>query len=177
MVSVKSFHQPRQARSAVLLILIFLISGIPVSNESGQADIDDSVEWLRFDLPDDSIRNLVGQLDETLSMEERPLLAHSRLGVHDASGLLFDDEIPEELLVTRPDLSLVLVSTDYRFSEVREAISDQNGVEVREFIAPSGLLVQGTQNGLSMLKDVKFFNIFLSSDSSNTLKEFEAKLI
>ena len=84
MVSVKSFHRPRQARSAVLLILIFLISGIPVSNESGQADIDDSVEWLRFDLPDDSIRNLVGQLDQTLSMEERPLLAHSRLGVHDA---------------------------------------------------------------------------------------------
>ena len=155
MVSVKSFHQPRQARSAVLLILIFLISGIPVSNESGHTGTDDSVEWLRFDLPDDSIRNLVGQLDETLSMEERPLLAHSRLGVHDASGLLFDDEIPEELLVTRPDLSLVLVSTDYRFSEVREVISDQNGVEVREFIAPSGLLVQGTQNGLSMLKDVK----------------------
>ena len=155
MVSVKSFHQPRQARSAVLIILIFLISGIPVSNESGQADINDGVEWLRFDLPDDSIRNLVGQLDQTLSMEERPLLAHSRLGVHDASGLLFDDEIPEELLVTRPDLSLVLVSTDYRFSEVREVISDQNGVEVREFIAPSGLLVQGTQNGLSMLKDVK----------------------
>ena len=116
---------------------------------------ESNVEWIRFDLPEDSIRNLVGELDESLALEERPLLAHSRLGIHDASGVLFDTDIPEELLVSRPDLSLVLVSTDYRISEVRSAISDHPGVEVREFIAPSGLMIQGTQNGLNSVSSIE----------------------
>ena len=115
---------------------------------------ESNVEWIRFDLPEDSIRNLVGELDESLALEERPL-AHSRLGIHDASGVLFDTDIPEELLVSRPDLSLVLVSTDYRISEVRSAISDQPGVTVREFISPSGLMIQGTQTGLSSLISIE----------------------
>ncbi len=122
----------------------------PVINEE-----ESNVEWIRFDLPEDSIRNLVGELDESLALEERPLLAHSRLGIHDASGVLFDTDIPEELLVSRPDLSLVLVSTDYRISEVRAAISDHPGVTVREFISPSGLLIQGTQNGLSSVISIE----------------------
>ena len=116
---------------------------------------ESNVEWIRFDLPEDSIRNLVGELDQSLALEERPLLAYSRLGIHDASGVLFDTEIPEELLVSRPDLSLVLVSTDYRISEVRSAISDHPGVEVREFISPSGLMIQGTQNGLNSVSSIE----------------------
>ena len=149
------FHRPKGVRKAVLLLIVFLLSGVPIANQSVQISEEGDTEWIRFDLPEDSIRNLVGQLDETLSLEERPLLAHSRLGIHDASGVLFETEIPEELLTIRPDLALVLVSTEYRFSEVRDSISDQNGVEVREFIAPSGLLVQGTQNGLNLMKEIE----------------------
>ena len=142
-------------RRAFLLLLIFLLSGIPVVNQPAQISEESNVEWVRFDLPKDSIRNFVGELDESLSLEERPLIAHSRLGIHDTSGILFENEIPDELLVSRPDLALVLVSTEHRFSEVRASISDQNGVEVREFISPSGLLVQGTQAGLARLSDVQ----------------------
>ena len=142
-------------RRAFLLLLIFLLSGIPVVNQPAQISEESNGEWVRFDLPKDSIRNFVGELDESLSLEERPLIAHSRLGIHDTSGILFENEIPDELLVTRPDLALVLVSTEHRFSEVRASISDQNGVEVREFISPSGLLVQGTQAGLGRLSDVQ----------------------
>ena len=151
----RGFSRPRGVRKALLLILIFLISGMPLTNQSTQPSEEAGTEWLRFDLPDDSIRNLVGQLDAALSLEERPLLAYSRLGIHDASGVLFETEIPEELLTVRPDLSLVLVSNEYRLSEVRASISDQSGVEVREFIAPSGLLIQGTQSGLAMVKDIE----------------------
>ena len=149
------FHRPRGVRKAVLLLLVFLLSGMPITNQSVQISEEGDTEWIRFNLPDDSIRNLVGELDEALSLEERPLLAYSRLGIHDASGVLFETEIPEELLTIRPDLALVLVSTEYRFSEVRASISDQIGVEVREFIAPSGLLVQGTQSGLDMMKEIE----------------------
>ena len=145
--------RPRPVRKALILVILFLFSGIPIANQSVSVSEEAEVEWIRFDLPGDSIRNLVGQLNENLSMEDRPLLAHSRIGIHDASGVLFEHEIPEELLVPRSDLSLVLVSTEHRLSDVRSAISDHNGIEVREFIAPSGLLVQGTQNGLSKLFD------------------------
>ena len=148
------FRRPRHVRRVVLILLVFLLSGIPIVNQSEPFEEDAEVEWIRFDLPDDSIRNLVGHLDEALSLEERPLLAHSRLGVHDSSGVLFEHDIPEELLVSRPDLSLVLISTDFRLSEVRESLADHPGVEVREFIAPSGLLVQGTQNGLTSMKNI-----------------------
>ena len=146
--------RPRSVRKALLLVLIFVLSGIPIANQSVSPTEEPEIEWIRFDLPKDSIRNLVGQLDENLSLEERPLLAHSRIGIHDASGVLFEHDIPEELLVPRSDLALVLVSTDYRLSEVRASITDQPGVEVREFIAPSGLMVQGTQAGLANLIDI-----------------------
>ena len=149
-----NFHRPRHVRRAFLLLIVFLLSGIPVVNQPAAFEEESNVEWIRFDLPEDSIRNLVGELDESLSLEQRPLLAHSRLGVHDASGVLFEHEIPNELLTSRPDLSLVLVATDFRLSEVRAQISDHPGVEVREFIAPSGLLIQGTQNGLVSVKDI-----------------------
>lgn len=141
-------------RRAFLLLVLFLLSGIPVVNQPQVAEEESGVEWVRFDLPKDSIRNFVGQLNESISLEERPLLAHSRLGIHDSSGVLFDRDIPEELLVSRPDIRLVLVSTEYRFSEIRNLISDHRGVEVREFISPSGLMVQGTQSGLAGLSEI-----------------------
>ena len=148
------FQRPRSVRRALFLLIVLLLSTMPIANQSVSVDEEDNVEWIRYDLPDDSIRNLVGQLDETLTLEQRPLLAHSRIGIHDASGVLFEHEIPPELLVSRPDLSLILVSTDFRFSEVRQSISDHPGVEVREFISPSGLLVQGTQNGLDTMTEI-----------------------
>ncbi len=141
-------------RRAFLLLVIFLLSGIPVVNQPEVISEEPGVEWVRFDLPEDSIRNLVGELDESLSLEERPLLAHSRLGIHDSSGVLFEHEIPDELLTSRPDMRLVLVSTEFRFSDVRDSISDHKGVEVREFISPSGLMVQGTQNGIIGLSEI-----------------------
>ena len=141
-------------RRALFLVLIFLLAGVPAVNQPAQISEETDVEWVRFDLPKDTIRNFVGELDESLSLEERPLIAHSRLGIHDTTGILFEHEVPDELLNSRPDLALVLVSTEFRFSEVRSEIADKNGVEVREFIAPSGLLIQGTQAGLSRLGDM-----------------------
>jgi len=141
-------------RRALLLLVIFLLSGIPVVNQPEQIPEEPGIEWVKFDLPKDSIRNFVGQLDSSQSLEDRPMIAHSRLGIHDSSGILFEQDIPEELLIPRPDLILVLVSNEFRFAEVRADISEQNGVEVREYIAPSGLLVQGTQPGLARLSQV-----------------------
>ncbi|RZD39720.1 MAG: hypothetical protein CXT71_03125 [Methanobacteriota archaeon] len=110
--------------------------------------------WIRFDLPQESMKGLVGVLDDSLSLEQRPLIAHSRLGIHDANGVLFNREIPDELMVFRADLSILLVSSDYRIAEVRAEVDDIPGLSVREFISPSGLMVQGTQSALGLAKSV-----------------------
>ena len=141
-------------RKPLLLLFVLLLSLLPMSSFSEVEDEEEEIQWIKFDLPKDTIRNFVGTLDNSLALEDRSVIAHSRLGIHDSNGILFDDEIPEELLVTRPDLAIVLVSNDHRFAEVRSSVSDIIGVEVREFIAPSGLLIQGTQIGLSSVKDV-----------------------
>ncbi|MDP6869552.1 MAG: S8 family serine peptidase [Candidatus Poseidoniaceae archaeon] len=135
------------------MLSILLLSSIPMYSPSIDSTSDDGVQWIRFDLPEDSMKGLVGELDQSLSLETRPVIAHSRLGVHDISGVLFHQEIPDELLVMRPDLSLVLIDSEYRFAEVRSQIDDIQGISVREFIAPSGLLVQGTQYALSKLSN------------------------
>ena len=114
----------------------------------------DGIQWIRFDLPEDAMKGLAGMLDETLSLEERPVLAHSRLGIHDVNGVLFDDEIPDSLLIPRSDLSLVLISSEFRFSEVRAELDSIQGLAVREFISPSGLMIQGTQQALSIANGV-----------------------
>ena len=147
-------QRPINVRKAVLLLFILLLSSAPMGSFSEVIEEQADVEWIKFDLPKDTIRNFVGTLDNSLALEDRSVIAHSRLGIHDSKGTLFNLEIPEELLVTRPDLALILISNDHRFAEVRLEIDELQGVEVREFIAPSGLLVQGTQFGLNSLKDV-----------------------
>ena len=105
-------------RKVICMLGILLLASIPLANDSEVSQTEDGIEWTKFELPKDTIRNLVGHLDESISLEERPLLAHSRLGIHDASGVLFDRDIPHELLVPRSDLSLVLVSTEFRLSDI-----------------------------------------------------------
>jgi len=143
--------RPTAVRRVLLMLSILLLSSIPLSSSPLAENENSQVEWIRFDLPEDSMKGLVGELDRSLSLENRPVIAHSRLGVHDTSGVLFDYEIPEELLQPRADLSLVLVDSNYRFAEVRSSIDEINGLSVREFISPSGLLVQGTQYAQSLL--------------------------
>ncbi len=156
LVIIPKTHSPRpnNVRKAVLLLFILLLSSAPMGSFSEVQDEQEDIEWIKFDLPKDTIRNFVGTLDNSLALENRSVIAHSRLGIHDSKGTLFNLEIPEELLVTRPDLALILVSNDHRFAEVRFEIDELPGVEVREFIAPSGLLVQGTQFGLNSIKDI-----------------------
>ena len=104
-------------RKAALLLVILLLSVVPISSFSDVQEKEPGVEWIKFDLPKDTIRNFVGTLDNSLALENRSVIAHSRLGIHDASGILFEYEIPDELLVTRPDpvsyTHLTLPTTPY----------------------------------------------------------------
>ena len=42
------FRRPRHVRRVVLILLVFLLSGIPIVNQSEPFEEDAEVEWIRF---------------------------------------------------------------------------------------------------------------------------------
>ena len=134
---------------AIALISLFVLQSTspllhPVGVDSIKMDSQGGIEWVQFDLVDGVYSDAVGYSDFTSSAEEREHIASSRIGTFDASGLQVERPVPNEWLMTRFDLRLVLVSNEMLMMDMRVALDEIPGLEVREFIAPSGLLVQGT---------------------------------
>ena len=75
-------------------------------------------------------------------LDDRAPFADSRLGRFSDEGLLIDRPLPETLLTPRPDLRLVIVDLEMPLTVAREEFAAVQGMAVREFIAPSGLLLQ-----------------------------------
>lgn len=116
-------------------------SGGPLQN-------DDGVEWVQFDLVDGVYADAVGVFDEGEGGEQRQITADTRIGLFDANGLHLDRPMPSAWLQGRTDLRLVLVDYTVELQQVRSEIENLQGVTVREFISPSGLILQGTPSAL-----------------------------
>ena len=56
--------------------------------------------------------------------------------------------MPASLLEPRFDVLMLIVSNEMHLQEVRSELDREPGLSVREFIAPSGLMVQGTPDAL-----------------------------
>ena len=100
-------------------------------------------EWVKFDLRDDVYQEAHGVLDASTSEEQRGLFATTPIGTFDASGLTLDRPVPENLLAPRFDVLMLIVSNGMPMTSVRADLNQIAGLEVREFISPSGLMVQG----------------------------------
>ena len=138
--------------SAGLFVLLLLLSTsssllLPKDGASGEATTFNP-EWVRFDVREDVYREAQGLLDEGLSTETRAPLAQSPMGVFDVGGLRLNQPVPEALLEPRFDVLLLIVSNELRLQDVRGGLGQVPGLAVREYIAPSGLLVQGTPAAL-----------------------------
>ena len=137
--------------SAVALVFLLLLStnsALFFSDESPKESMNLSPEWVKFEVKHDVYFDAVGVLDETLLNEEREPLARSPFGTYDVNGLNLARPVPADLLEPRFDLLLLLVSNELRLQDVRSELSSIQGLAVREFIAPSGLMVQGTPHAL-----------------------------
>jgi len=141
-----------------LIILFLLQSTSPLLHPTGvgssEIELEGGIEWVQFDLIDDVYSDAVGYSEYSPSSENREIIASSRIGTFDINGFQLDRPIPGEWMVTRFDLSLVLVSNEVLMLDVRTALNDIPGLAVREFIAPSGLLIQGTPFALTTLSSV-----------------------
>ena len=141
------------------LITLFLLQSTspllhPVGVDSSEMESDGGIEWVQFDLVDGVYSDAVGYSEYSPASEIREVIAKSRIGTFDVTGFQLDRPVPEEWMLPRLDLSLILISNELLMMDVRTSLDDMPGLAVREFIAPSGLLVQGTPFALSSLSSV-----------------------
>ena len=150
---MKMNHSMRWAVALVTLFVLQSASPLIHPNPSSVSSMqpDGGIEWVQFDLVEGVYSDAIGHEEYTTQLESRSELAVSRIGTFDAHGLELQRPVPSDWLTPRLDLSLVIVSKEVLLLDVRNAIEAIPGLAIREFIAPSGLLIQGTPIALSML--------------------------
>ncbi|MDP6333894.1 MAG: hypothetical protein QF479_04585, partial [Candidatus Poseidoniaceae archaeon] len=143
----------RATKGAILLVALFVlqsISSILIPEDSFLDEENDygQVEWVRFDLEEGVYNDAKGTLDESVELEERSVYAGTTLGIYDDIGLTLNRPVPLEWMQARHDLSLLLISNQINMLDARQEINEIQGLEIREFIYPSGLIIQGTASAL-----------------------------
>ena len=154
-----------QARRTVLgawfLVTLFVLqstfSTVDLHHSSFEQTLhnDDGVEWVQFDLIDGVYSDAVGAAEEGNTTEHRTVTADTRIGLFDVNGLHLDRPVPSAWMQGRTDLRLVLIDSSVELQEVRRTINQIQGVAVREYISPSGLLVQGTPHALESAASIQ----------------------
>ena len=136
--------QSRTLFLAPILVMLLLTTSLLTVGMVDLEEQENLVEVVHFEVSADTYHNLNGYFDDQNLVEDRLLTANSRLGIWDSSGLEVSRPIPTEYLEPRADLSLLIIDNSRYISDVREELNSLRGLEVKEFISPSGLIVQGT---------------------------------
>ena len=152
-VGEENMQSIRASKGAILLVALFVlqsISSILTPEDSFLDEQDDygQIEWVQFDLEEGVFHNAIGILDESVELEQRSVYAGTTLGIYDDSGLTLSRPVPIEWMQARHDLSLVLISNQINMLDARLELGEIQGLEIREFIYPSGLIIQGTESAL-----------------------------
>ena len=128
----------------VVLLLFSTSSSLLLPSQPSGEVTTFNPEWVRFDVREDVYRDAQGVMDTNLASENRDQLARTPIGVFDHLGFTLDRPVPEALLEPRFDVLMLVVSNDMRLHDVRNELDQEPGLAVREFVSPSGLMVQGT---------------------------------
>ena len=146
-------------RQLVVIFLILLLgaSTSPMFSIQSPPSTEDNLdnEWVRFNIKEDVYHDAVGVLDESLEREHRGTLAIGPFATFDTSGIELHRPVPSQWMEPREDLLMVLVSDEVRLIEARNELSFIEGLAVREFVSPSGLIVQGTPTALRTAQQVQ----------------------
>ncbi|MEC8106492.1 MAG: S8 family serine peptidase, partial [Candidatus Thermoplasmatota archaeon] len=125
----------------------------PEDDETQRLDDERDVEF--FSIRTDAYSDFVGTYESSDVEEDRLIVADSRIGTFSSNGLELHRPIPSEVLEPRLDVQLLLVDNDRHMADVRNDLSEIPGLIVREFISPSGLMVQGTSSAMVAAQSVQ----------------------
>jgi len=151
-----------EKRISVIVLAFLLSSTLSLANEdtpSSREDLEEiSTNSNRIEISPDpnSIRDLGSPTTIEGKEGGRGLWADSSIGTYTTSGLLLDHDIPSAMLETRPDLMVILISSETGLWEARVSILEEADVAVRATIPPSGFLIQGTSEELSAVSRLSF---------------------
>ncbi|HII49911.1 MAG TPA: hypothetical protein HA322_01105, partial [Candidatus Poseidoniaceae archaeon] len=147
--------QSRRSVGAVMfLVTLFILqsaSQLAINGPSNVEVVDDinQIERVYFELRDDVFSEAVGTYNYNEFLEDRLIQANTIIGTFDEYGLELSRPISAEWLQPRDDLMLVLASNDVNLKDVRMEINALEGLVIREYLPPSGLVLQGTQSALN----------------------------
>ncbi len=153
-VRVLLMQSGRVSRSAILLVALFVLQSISFIINPEEVHLieeaqSEQVEWVKFDLEEGTYNDAKGTFDGTEELEEREVFADSIIGIYNEFGLNLDRPVPIEWMLPRQDLTLLLISNQINMLDARQSINEIAGLSIREFIYPSGLVIQGTPNALN----------------------------
>ena len=139
-----------QRPSRAVLLVLLLLTSTSISMLTPMSPVAEVVQgdWVEFSLREGVYGEAVGAYTQTDTLEDRTETATGPFGTFDAWGLQLAAPMPEAWLAPRLDVLVLVVSADVHIADARSGLSDIQGLAVREFIAPSGLMVQGTPMAL-----------------------------
>lgn len=135
----------------VLMVTSMLSTHLSVPNQSISFELDSDFEMVEFAVSADTFNDFIGQEETYDLMEIRELSASSSIGIFNANGFFPSRPIAADWLTPKDFSLMVIVDDAVKMKDARNSIDAFYGIEVREFIAPSGLLVQGTHTALMEL--------------------------
>ena len=143
----------RSAGAVMFLVTLFILqsaSNLAITDTSTIEVIEEEnqVERVHFELRDGVFNEAIGTYTYNEMSEERLIQASTIIGTFDEFGLELSRPVSAEWLQPRDDLILVLASTQTNLKEVRMAIGEIPELVIREYLPPSGFVLQGTKSAL-----------------------------
>ncbi|MEC7112015.1 MAG: hypothetical protein VXW72_00640, partial [Candidatus Thermoplasmatota archaeon] len=148
-------HRIHLALGILIILLMSPWSSMvgPEADEPQRLEDERDVEF--FSIRTDAYSDFVGTYGSSDVEEDRLIIADSRIGTFSSNGLELHSPISSEALEPRMDVQLLLIDNDRHMVDVRHDLSEIPGLEVREFISPSGLMVQGTSSAMAAAQSVQ----------------------
>ncbi len=139
-------------QTPLLLVLLLVCSPWTGLAKNGvEADKEVALPPQGFAVSADDYHDFVGTLNDATTPDRRSGVSATRIGVFEKEGWTATRPLPAAWLQPRPDLRLVLVDPAVPMTQVRSELADLASIEVRELLAPSGLLLQAAPDAFGVL--------------------------
>ena len=137
----------------MFLVTLFILqsaSNLAINDTSTTEVIEEEnqIERVHFELRDGVFNEAIGTYNYHEMSEHRLVEASTIIGTFDEIGLELSRPVSAEWLQPRDDLILVLASTQTNLKDVRMAIGEIPELVIREYLPPSGFVLQGTKSAL-----------------------------